>query len=749
MRVNRMRSDYAGFMVGFSALWIQVILVRRLIAAFSGNELTIGVLLSAWMLWSGLGAFGPGRYADRMRSAGNWLAVVFLSVSIILVPAILFTARIKPFLGASPTEMSDIPTLVLACFILAFPLSAVLGFAFNLAAKMQENFEKAAGRTYRFEALGAFAAGGILAAWFGGESRPLLPSMCMTGVLMASSLLVCDLESRAGRAVSVLSAVLLAALAAGVLFFGADASVSRAYEALYWGERDVARSFDSRHGYLAAIRTRGQVTLYEDGSPAATFPDEPYTEVLAHVPLSMCESPRRVLLVGGGLSGMGGEILKHPVKRLDYLQLDPGWIKLEKSFTGEFENLNKDPRVRVHVADARNWLKDKQDLYDAVIINLPDPLTAELNRFYTSEFMSRVKRSLRPRGVMALTAGSTPPNFNLTQGQLGLLAGVSATVEEVFAKRLLLPLGDNLIVAGGEKAGLLRSADAIQDVLDRRGIDTEYASRYKLGPDLDPYYLEKIEQRINSVSARPDRDLHPKGYIYGIMLWAEQASPGVAQVMKYLSSLPKWTPALLPFLVLILGLGWCLAGGSRAEAALASGVSGFCAIVIEVSVMISFQVLAGAVYFALSVLTAAFMIGLSAGAFLQEKLKKPAGLLAMEFALVLWCAVSSVTVWLMSRYSGGSGVLAVFSLLLFVQGIVAGSLFYSASRAVIASRLEVGKGVGLVYGLELFGSAGGGIIAGVLLVPVLGIGGAMLCAVLTGVGLLLVSATRRRVSASG
>jgi len=743
--MSRLQADYGGFMVGYSALWVQVVLVRRLIAAFSGNELSIGIVLAAWMIWSGAGAFGPGRLAGRLRSAGNWLAVMFIAVSVIFVPLLLFSARIKPWLGAAQTEVANLPILVFASFILAFPLSAILGFAFNLAAAMQEDFEKAAGRAYRFEALGAFLAGIILAIWFGGESRPLLPALCMSGVLLFSAVAVSDLRSRTGRLSAVFGGVLFAALVAGLLFFNLASRTGGAYEKLYWGERQVAEDFDSRHGYLAAIRAGDQVTIYEDGSPSATFPDAPFTEVMAHVPLVMHPSPKRVLLVGGGLSGMGGNILLHPVAQLDYLQQDPGWVELERRFTDNFAKLAVDPRVNIETTDARVRLRHKANHYDVVIINLPDPLTADLNRFYTIEFFEQVKRSLRPGGVLALTAGSTPPNLNLTEGQLGLLAGVSATVEDVFDKRVILPLGDNLIVAGDAKARLFVDAQAIQRVLDARGIDSEYASGHKLGPDLDPYFLEEIERLVDSVDVRPDRDLHPKGYIYGTLLWAERASPSTASFIKALVSLPSWSLLGFPVLVLAVGAGWVYAGGGRAEAGLASGVSGFCAIVVEVALMISFQVLVGAVYFALSILTAAFMIGLAGGALLQEKLKKPAGLLVMEAVLFMWCAVALGVLWGMTSFTGGVYVFAVFSLLLFAQGVVAGALFYSASRSVISSPEEVGSGVGLVYGLELFGSAGGGLLAGVLLVPVFGILGTMLCATLCAAAALAVSGLRRSV----
>ena len=37
-------------------------------------------------------------------------------------------------------------------------------------------------------------------------------------------------------------------------------------------------------------------------------------------------SPEKVLLVGGGFGGLIREVLKHPVKELDYVELDPQLI---------------------------------------------------------------------------------------------------------------------------------------------------------------------------------------------------------------------------------------------------------------------------------------------------------------------------------------------------------------------------------------------------------------------------------------
>jgi hypothetical protein len=38
--------------LGFGAMMSQIIIIRELIFLFTGNELTIGIIMSLWLLWS-------------------------------------------------------------------------------------------------------------------------------------------------------------------------------------------------------------------------------------------------------------------------------------------------------------------------------------------------------------------------------------------------------------------------------------------------------------------------------------------------------------------------------------------------------------------------------------------------------------------------------------------------------------------------------------------------------------------------
>jgi spermidine synthase len=746
-RPNR-GADLAGFMVGLASLWIQVLLIRRLMAAFTGNELTIGITLAAWMVWTGLGAILPARLSDRIKSPRNALALVFLACAALLIPALLATAKIKIWLGLSRGEIAGLPALIASSFIITAPVCALLGFAFNLAAKMQEDFEVAAGRAYRFEALGAFFAGAVLAVWFSHKAGPLVPGLVMCFLLAIASLVFFDRRDGRGRRLTAALAVILVAAPVGLLALRlAGVPLENAYQRLYWGDRKVAESFDSKYGYLAAVKQGGEVTIFEDGSPSATFPDPEHDEILAHLPLALCPRPWNVLLIGGGFTGMAREILKHPVERLDYVQLDPGWLELERRYAPGFDDVDSDPRAVVHEGDGRTWLKGDYAFYDVVIVNLPDPFTAGLNRYYTAEFFAEVKNALMPWGVFALTAGSTPPNRMHSQAEIGLLAGVTRTVDAVFPNWEALPLHENLILAGDTFTPLVPEPERIENILKQRGIESYYSSPGMIAPNLEAGLLDELKQRIAETPARVDRDLDPRGYLYGIMLWAERASPLVKKLFVGAGSLPVWSLVLIPVLIPILG--WTLERRDRAlgEASLAAGVSGFAGIVIEVSVLITFQVLAGSVYFAIAVLTASFMVGLAAGAYAWEELRERASLLMVEVLLVVWAAITMIVVWkLAGAQVRGVPAMAGFCALLLGQGAIAGALFPAAAAMVTKSNGEVGTITGRINGAEHMGSAMGGLLAGAFMVPVFGIIFSLASVLMAALALLVHSMLKRALA---
>jgi spermidine synthase len=108
-------------------------------------------------------------------------------------------------------------------------------------------------------------------------------------------------------------------------------------------------------------------------------------EEKVHYPLSQIDQVRDVLLISGGLGETVTEVFKHGAKRIDYVELDPSLTRMAE----ELGFINKLPGLNVVNDDGRHYVKTTSLRYDAVIVDLPDPDTFQINRFYTEEFFAR------------------------------------------------------------------------------------------------------------------------------------------------------------------------------------------------------------------------------------------------------------------------------------------------------------------------------------------------------------------------
>ena len=145
----------------------------------------------------------------------------------------------------------------------------------------------------------------------------------------------------------------------------------------------------------------GKLMLLDGIIQFTEYDEFAYQEMLAHLPLFAHPCPERVLVIGGGDGGILREIAKHDcVKRIDLCEIDAMVIEAAKKFVPSMSCGFDDPRVAVHIADGSKFVADKESEYDVIIVDSTDPVGPGESLF-NAEFYSKMKRALKPDGVIA------------------------------------------------------------------------------------------------------------------------------------------------------------------------------------------------------------------------------------------------------------------------------------------------------------------------------------------------------------
>jgi len=149
-------------------------------------------------------------------------------------------------------------------------------------------------------------------------------------------------------------------------------------------------------------------------------------------------SPRhgRVLVLGAG-GGTDSEVaVLNGAEQVDAVEIDPVLVELSRRFnpSGIYDN----PRVRVHVDDARAFLQRSRDSYDMVVFGWLDSqaLFSSMSNvrldgyIYTLESMRAAYRLLNEDGTLALSFAA-PPGW-LSKKLIRMVAEATGTVPTVY-----------------------------------------------------------------------------------------------------------------------------------------------------------------------------------------------------------------------------------------------------------------------------------------------------------------------------
>jgi spermidine synthase len=104
--------------------------------------------------------------------------------------------------------------------------------------------------------------------------------------------------------------------------------------------------------------------------------------------------------------------------------------------------------------------------YDVILMNMGDPITAQMNRFYTKEFFTYAGQRLLPGGIFSFAVSGGESMLGPTQARF--LGSIKETLRQVFPTTLIYP-GDQIRFFATDRCGGCAFLDRSMQLSDRGG----------------------------------------------------------------------------------------------------------------------------------------------------------------------------------------------------------------------------------------------------------------------------------------
>ncbi|MDP2923422.1 MAG: fused MFS/spermidine synthase [Candidatus Omnitrophota bacterium] len=728
---------FSFFLIGFIAMSAQIIFVRELLIAFYGNELSLGLIFSAWLFFTAAGSAFLGSFSDRIKNKLNIFAFCQIVVGILLLFIPLEIRAIKSIFQVATGEIIPLEVIFISSIIVTAPFCALLGFMFALACRINTqklgDAAKGISSVYILETIGSIAGGAITSAILINflNTVHIVGVLALMNVFAALLLVFFSKEKYIKKLLTILTALLIVVLISAYFLKGWDKFNDYSLK-IQWKGFNVIACENSIYGNITLASKDEEISFFNNGLLLYTIPDRQTAEEAVHFALLEHQDPKDVLLVGAGVAGLAEELLKYPSAKVDYVELDPLIIKMaDKYLPQETNTYLNDTRVTIKNIDGRLFVKNTQKKYDCVIMYLGDPLIAQLNRYYTFEFFKEIKNILKDGGIFSFTVSSSENYLNADLKKA--LQSFYGTLKKVFADVKVIP-GDTACFLASNRVDLLTyDYNILAKRVSERKLDLKYVREYYLSSKLSAQrvqYLEGVLSRENRAAI--NYDFRPISYFYETIFHLSLFKDSLfAKIFRAVTVKKVWI-VFSVFIAAILIYFLLLKNRKNFPNIfiLAIGVTGFSQMAFQIIILLSFQIIYGYMFYKLGLILTFFMLGLALGAlWLSKRIPKlerdTNNFIYAQLAAVIYSAVLPLFFWWQKDQTVGMayklGAEIFFPLFSMISGFIGGWQFSLANKICLKDNQKPGSIGGLVYGVDLCGACLGAFLVSTFLIPVIGI----------------------------
>lgn len=426
---------------GFSALVYENSWSRALTLVIGTSVYSFTTMLMTFLVGLSLGGFLYARLLGGRLVKLSLFAFFQLAIGLSALATIPLFERLPVVFLRLVAMFGDIFSLLLFSQLLLsaavmLPTTLLLGATFPLVVRLvtQDLYRvgRGVGKSYAANTAGAiagaFAGGFVLIPLLGIQETILLAAMI--NLLAGALLLFLDVGLRRCWRYALAGAVTAILVLVPVNMPRWDMHVMTSGVAIYNG---VYRQFPTDSLRLELMR-RDDVLFYREGltatisvhqSPPASraqiamgLPEQArilrtngkvdgshndaLTQLLiGYIPALLHADVRTAAVIGLGTGMTAKAVAAFPLHRLDILELEPAMVEAASFFNDVNGNVLDDPRVRLVLTDARNYLLATQNHYDLIASEPSNPWVAGVGSLYTREFYKGVATKLNKDGIFA------------------------------------------------------------------------------------------------------------------------------------------------------------------------------------------------------------------------------------------------------------------------------------------------------------------------------------------------------------
>ncbi len=449
----------SALIVGFVFFLMELVWYRMLGPLLGGSVFTFGIILAVALAGIGLGGLSYALLGKNRPATLSAFAVTSLLEALLVAVPFALGDRLAVLAGSlralGAFGFVGLSTAwVAVAAIVVFPAAFASGVQFPLLIALlgrgRDGVGRQLGLTYAWNTVGAIL--GSLAGGFG-----LVPALGAPGAWRLVGILLAGIGLAAGGLAALrtrrpLLLVLPAALSALTFVTLAATGPTAAWRHTPIGAGRVAISTFSTptttHAWLSDARARvlwerdgvessvaltqgDDVSFVVNGKTDGSYRTDAATQVMAGI-VGGClhGSPRSAYVIGVGTGSSAGWLGVFPgIVRVDVAEIEPAILDVARHGALINKDMLRNPRVQVHLHDAREGLLTSHRRFDLIVSEPSNPYRAGISSLFTREYYEAVASRLSDTGLFLQWVQAYEIDAETVRSIYGTVGGVLPNIE--------------------------------------------------------------------------------------------------------------------------------------------------------------------------------------------------------------------------------------------------------------------------------------------------------------------------------